>query len=272
MALPLISARVYVPANTWKADITVTGTADVDAATITVPAGWYYLKTSDSAGDSLVTTIDGLLEAAYPASNFTVDADLATGIVTIGIQVAGSISWAWNTGTYGTGFRNWLGFGATGDFGPIAFGNSQSGSEEAQGLVFVGSVGRTNYHREKRQKTVSGSRSESGSVAKLAKSGRRYETSWEHHFEPLSRTTSPLKSGIFDEAGTVRPWAWEDFFDHCAIQPFRYYADRSSSDYESKNYDLTPEAAREFEEVMKEEGVEHNLIVRIGAWRYGTNA
>ena len=263
MGRPWYQSRFLVEDNDLRFDAVVTGTADPDNAVIEVPPGYYFIH-SDVAAESLITAIDTALETAYPASDFTVTFSISTGIITIAIA-AGTMSVAWNTGVYGTRFRNLLGYGA--DWGPLA---SKSGIFVAQQLIYAASAGFTDDFREGREKTVAAKRAESGAVAKIWKSDSRYDLDYTHEFERAAASSSPLYSGCYDREGTVVPFAWEDFIDQCAGEPFRVYEDAATDgigDYLG-TFDMQEGAVQKFKPAQKESGVDDRRVVTISAWRH----
>lgn len=260
---PWYQARFLVEDNDLRFDAIVTGTIDPDNAVIEIPPGYYFIH-SDVAAESLIRALETALETAYPNSLFTVSFSISTGIITIAIN-AGTMSVAWNTGVYGTRFRDLLGYGA--DWGPLA---SKSGIQLAQGLIYAASRGFTNDMREGREKTVAAKRAESGAVAKIFKSGSRYDLDYTHEFERAVASSSPLYSGCYDREGTVVPWAWEDLIDACAGEPFRVYEDAATDgigDYLG-TFDLQEASVQKFKPAQKEAGVDDRRVVSIAAWRH----
>ncbi len=214
MANPVYLSRVMLGAAEWGATFNVDGVP----LPIYVPAGAYYI-------DELTTAWEDQAEAEFVGESFSIDFDLATGKTSIRCSTvaASDFDLTWLSDE----FRDWMGF--AGNFSNVGT-TTQTATNIAQGVIFAGS-GRKSYRRE-RDNDNRYRRASSGRSASVGNSDVLYDWSWVHEFEPLTATTSPvLASGTLDEAGTVVPWTWEDFFAYHKRtgQPFRLYESSADS-------------------------------------------
>lgn len=218
MAECVYLSRFDVLANTWS----ITGTCDGDTSgPLYIPAGSYYLD-SATAAESLVAAIDALLESLFPAHNFTVTYSTTTGKITCTCTDLGVATW---TITFGGGLENAIGFGAAPlGWAPTA-ATAVTSPEVCQYCIFAESA-RQNWSGYSEDVPNADGKSTAGVTAGVSADPTTplLSGSWTHGFEPLAAVASPLASGTRDDAGTVRPWTWQDFFrHHKGRQPFRFY-------------------------------------------------
>ncbi len=214
MANPVYLSRVVLAPNEWGATFNVDGVSN----DIYVPAGAYYI-------DEITTAWEDEAEDVYAGESFTIDFSLTTGKTSIRCSTvaASDFDLTWLS----TSFRDWMGF--TAGFSNVGT-TTQTATNIAQGVLFAGS-GRKSYRR-KRHNDNRYRRASSGRSAGVGSADVLYDWTWLHEFEPLTAATSPvLASGTLDEAGTVVPWTWEDFFAYHkrTSQPFRLYESSADS-------------------------------------------
>lgn len=247
---PLILSRARVltysvgaPFGQW--------TVDIDISTITetfgIPVGSYY-NDSTTAAESLADEMKAQFDTHTQVGGFpfTVTYSRSTGLYTIARSANFTIEF--NTGSYGTAFRDWIGF--TGDDGPT---QSAVSDAVAQGAIFPES-GRVDFEDVDRETTASAAPSEGGVVAAIGSGYVRSLASWSHSFEPRILVASPLASGTLDVGSSQVPWTWEDWWAHHATnaigkgEPMRYYTDLTGAitSYEDE-YVLHENAVEKFD-------------------------
>lgn len=211
MANPFVISRRYVGSGEWSATVSVDA---APGAVVTVALGAYFNDAS-VASASLAAALQSALNTTLAPETFTVTWSTTTGKFTITCTSGTITTWTWGQ----TEFRDWMGF--TGNMaGAAAF----TGQNVAQGVVFAGS-GRAKDTGLLAEKTGSTVVAEDGSPVRIGTISTRRKRSFQFEFEPPAAVASPLASGTDDEAGTVVPWTWFDFWEfHSRTgNPFRYY-------------------------------------------------
>lgn len=227
MSAPVYLSRRWVDTDEWSMDVTV----DPDFATITLPAGFYFLD-ADLTSQSLVKTLDNELEVAFPAHNFTCTFDMVTGLITFTCPTLAGADWEMSFNE--PAFARWIGFGITGGWAGSPT-ETHTGENVCQGVIYALS----NRSKYKGRPRVYGARqrsSQAGDMASTSHGGVIITTGWTHENELERFQASPLASGTWDESlgeawdeiNETDPWCWQDFFDHhfggaqCG-QPVRVY-------------------------------------------------
>lgn len=216
MASPLYLSRFRVVAGAWTMDATIDA---VNVNNIAIAAGTYYLD-SPTASESLCAAIDAALEAAFAGEDFTVTYSTTTGKITIACTTLAGV---WSLSFDQQAFADAIGWGSTLGFGPVA-GASQVAPEVAQYAIFAGS-GRALWSGMESEIPNAAGKSSAGVTSGVGSENESFAGSWLHGFERQVAVASPLESGTKDDAGTVRPWVWADFFKHHRTyrHPFRLY-------------------------------------------------
>lgn len=250
MAVVSYLSRFTVFANTWG----IAGTCDGDTSgPLYLPAGTYYLD-SATAAESLVAAIDTLLGTLFPAESFTVTYSMATGKVTVQCDSLG-VAATW-TLTFSGGLEDAIGFGAAPQGFAPTVATAVTSPEVCQYCIFAGS-GRSQWSGTASAISNAEGTSDAGVSSGVGSSNKRLKGSWMHAHERLAAVASPLESGTRDDADAVRPWTWQDFFDHhrSTHHPFRFYdgTGLTVSQYE-RAYKLTGKSLGDFGPQNPEEG------------------
>lgn len=203
-----------VQASEWYLNVDIGGTAE----DLYLAAGRYY-NDAFLAGESLGNALQVALNthSAVGGNPFTVTYDLAAGEYTLSRTGNFDIDWPV------TSLRDWLGF-----TGSVSAASSYTSVNPAQGALFPES-GRAQWPGRQYHYTVGYSPSQAGPVAIISAGDETVGSNWMHPIEPSAFSASPLASGARDDAGTVVPWTFLDFYRHhlqvFGGEPFRLYPD-----------------------------------------------